>query len=351
MRFEKMWTIVDSHTGGMGTRLVIGGFPPIPGKTMKERVEYFERNLKFMTSVALEPRIHDIIVPGIIAPPVSEKADFSLFFMGSSACIHGTIGAVTTLIECGLVSPAEPTTEVKLDTPWGFIVARAHVRRGRVRSVTIRNVPCFFYAKVNIDLPKINKSDVPVNIAYGGDFYAYMNADCLGVQVLPQNLTKLLTVAAISITAIRDEIKRQGIKIQHPEIPERTWGGSVIICDKPVRSNSHGRQCMIGFRDPKDISTSYWDRSPCGTGTSGLLACLYAEGKLGLNKEYVNESIIGSVFRGKLVSKAKVGKYEAVIPEITGSAWINLIGTQVVDPDDPFKYGLPSEVPFRWRPA
>lgn len=346
MRFEKMFFVVDSHTAGEGTRLVTGGMPPIPGKSMLDKVKYFKENLDFVqTSLTREPRIHQHIVGAVITPPVTEKGDFGVFFMNENMCIHATIGVVTSLIECGMISPVEPVTEVNLDTPVGLVTAHAHIQNCSVKSVTIRNVPCFLHTVITIGLQKMKKFDIPINIAFGGNFYAILNSDDVDVEVLPENIHKLTEISFMASQAIDIELKRQGIEVQHPEIPHVKWSGYCIVYGKPMRPDSNAKNFTIGFRDNMNIASAFWDRSPCGTGTCARMGMEYAHDRLKLNQEFVNESIIGSIFRGKLTSSAKVGKYVAAIPEITGSAYITAISTHVMDPDDPFKHGFLSTLP------
>lgn len=344
MRFERMLSVVDSHTAGEGTRLVIGGVPQIPGKTMMEKVEYFTKHLDFIrTGLTREPRIHQHMIGAIITPPVTEKGDFGMFFMNPDMCIHGTIGVVTSLIECGMVSPTEPVTEVNLDTPVGLITGYARIQNGVVESVTVRGVPSFLHTTLTIDLPKIG--NVAVDIAFGGNFYACISGSDLGIRVLPENIRKLTDITFSAIDVINASLKSQGIKVQHPEMPSRAWKGFFIIYGESTRPEAQAKNFTVGFRDLKNIGSVFWDRSPCGTGTCARMAMEYSYGRLKLNQDFINESIIGTIFRGKLISSTWIGGLEAVVPEVTGSAYITALSTQVMSSNDPFKYGFPFEVP------
>lgn len=332
MRFSRLIYAVDSHTMGEPTRVVIGGVPHIPGKTMAEKKEYLEKNMDHLrTALMHEPRGHRDMFGSIITSPVNPEADFGIIFMDGGGylnmCGHGSIGAVTVAIETGIVKSAEPITYVKLDTPAGLVQARAEVKDNVVKSVTVRNVPAFLYkADAEIDVPGIGK--VKTDIAFGGSFFAIADAKQFNVKIVPENIDVLIRIGM----AIRRAANEQ-IKVQHPENEHIKAIELVEICDETENPKAHLRNVVI-FGDGQA------DRSPCGTGTSAKMATLHAKGKLGLKEPFYYESIIGTVFKGELVEKTNVGPYEAVIPEITGNAFITGFNQFVIDPEDPAKYGF-----------
>ena len=323
---------VDSHTAGEPTRIIVGGILDVPGKTMMEKKRYFQDNLdNVRTMLMLEPRGHKNMYGAVVTAPTSPEADFGVIFMDPQEycdmCGHGSIGVVTVLIETGMVEWEEPVTPVVFDTPAGLINARARVRDGRVESVTFRNVPSFLYKSMKIRVEGVG--EIPVDIAFGGNFYSMVSAKDLGIKVQPQNLRKLIDMAINILEATNTRIK-----LQHPEKSHiRGDLSCTIIYDDPSRSEADARNVVI-------CRGGQVSREPCGTGTSARMATLYAKGKLKLRQEFVNESIIGTVYLGKLLSETKVGEYPAVVPEITGSAYITGIHTFVISPNDPLKEGF-----------
>lgn len=325
---------IDSHTAGLATRLVVGGIPSLLGKTMLEKREYFKNNLDHIrTSLLMEPRGHKDLEGAVITAPTSASADFGILFMGTGGyadmCGHMSIGAVTVLIENGFIESKEPITTVVFDTTAGLVRARARVRNGSVESVTIRNVPSFLYKSMKIEVPKIG--ELPVDIAFGGIFYAIINAKDLGVKVKPENLPKLISAGINVIDNVNSVMPSE---VQHPEKKHiRGKLKFVAIYDDPTHPEAHAKNAVVGKGG--DIS-----REPCGTGTCARMATLHARGKLELKEAFVNESIIGTIYRGTLVSESKVGEYDSVVPEVTGSAYITGIHTFIISPNDPLKHGF-----------
>ncbi len=332
MKFDRSIMAVDSHTMGEPTRIVVGGLPNIPGKTMAEIKSYLEKNLDYVrTSLMHEPRGHKDMFGSIITRPVHEDADFGIVFMDGGGylnmCGHGSIGAVTVAIDTGMVPTVEPETHVKFDAPAGLITARAKVENGAVKSVTIRNVPAFLYmSDVKINVPGIG--EITFDVSFGGSFFAIVKADQLGLKVVPTNIDQLTKLGM----AIRKAANEQ-LKIQHPTLAHINTIDLVEIYDEPTHPEANYKNVVI-FGDGQA------DRSPCGTGTSAKMATLHAKGHLKIGEEFVYESIIGTLFRGRLVETAEVGEFKAVVPEITGSAYITGFNQFVIDPNDPVKHGF-----------
>ncbi|TEB06071.1 Proline racemase [Pelotomaculum schinkii] len=332
MRFTRSILAVDSHTMGEPTRVVVGGFPNIPGKNMAAKKAYLEENFDYVrTALMHEPRGHRDMFGSIMTSPVKEDADFGIVFMDGGGylnmCGHGSIGAVTVAIETGMVTAVEPVTHVKFEAPAGLIEAWANVKEKTVQSVTIRNVPAFLYkSDIKLDVPGIGR--VMLDIAFGGSFFAIVNAKDLSLKVATSNTNQLIKVGM----AIKKAANEQ-IKVQHPELEHIRTIDLVEIFDEPTHPEANFKNTVV-FGDGQ------LDRSPCGTGTSAKMATLYAKGKLSLNQEFVYESIIGTIFRGRLVEATRVGEFSAVIPEITGSAYITGFNEYVIDPNDPVKYGF-----------
>lgn len=324
---------IDSHTAGMPTRIIVGGIPYFPGSTMLEKAEYFRDNFDYIrTALFQEPRGLLRGVGALITPPTNSKAQLGVFFMDSKyqwipMCGHGSIGVVTAAIEFGMVNAVEPVTTVVLDTPAGLVTGYAKVQDGSVEFVSIHNVPSFLYKSTVVNVP--NLGSIPVDVAFGGEFYAIINADDIGVSVDKKSVSRLSELAI----AIKDAANSQ-IRVKHPQQTVSSID-AVRICNKPTKHGMHIKNVTVFEEGDKGI-----DRSPCGTGTSAHLATLYAKGQIKLNQECIHESIIGTTFKGKVVSQTKVAEFDAIIPEITGSAYTMGINTHILSPNDPMKNGF-----------
>ena len=327
-----MIVAVDSHTMGEPTRIVIGGIPAIKGETMAEKKNYLEENMDdIRTALMLEPRGHDDMFGSIMTQPTHKDADLGIIFMDGGGylnmCGHGTIGAVTVAIEMGMVPVIEPITEVVLETPAGLVRARAKVSNNIVEEVSFENVPSFLYKKdVKLHLPNIG--EVSVDIAFGGSFFAIINAAELKLKVNKENTSSLINLGL----AIREKLNNE-IKVVHPEKDHIRTIDLVEIYDKPSHPSADFKNAVI-------FGNGQIDRSPCGTGTCAKMATLYSKGFLQLNTPFVYESIIGTLFKGRLLREVKVGEYDAVVPEITGKAFITGVQQFMIDPRDPLKHGF-----------
>ena len=312
---------VDSHTEGMPTRVVTSGVDPIPGDTMLQRKLHFERELDDLRLLLMrEPRGHSAMSGAILQPPTREDADWGVLFIEVSGCLpmcgHGTIGVATVLVETGRVEVREPETVVRLDTPAGLVVARAAVSEGRARSVTIRNVPSFLYERDR------RAAGVVCDLAFGGNFYALVPAD----DVDPARADEYIRRGAEIMAAVNEDPP------VHPQDP-RIAGCRHVVFHAPGRDGADARNAT-------SIHPGWLDRSPCGTGTSARMAQLHARGELALGEPFVNESLIGTRFTGRLVEETRVGDVAAVVPEITGRAWITGRAQYRLEADDPFPAGF-----------
>ena len=332
MRFKKMLTAVDSHTGGNAERVVIGGVPPIPGNTMLEKLRFVHHNWDHLrTFLCHEPRGHGNMYASLLTPPTVPEAQFGVLYLEpggyATMCGHGTIAICTVLVEMGLVEAHEPVTEIVLDTPAGPVRTQVDVKNGEATAVTIRNVPSFLYRPdVGVNVPGLGI--VKVDIAYGGNFFAILSAESVGVVIHPENASKITAVGTEVWRAVNEQVE-----IRHPEKPE-------INCVNYTEFSTAATHPQATMKNAVVAPPTGIDRSPCGTGTSAKMATLWAKGKLGLNEEFVHESIVGSLFYGRLVEETKVGPFRAAVPTIKGSAWITGIQQFVLAPDDPFPAGF-----------
>lgn len=332
MKFSRVLTAIDSHTGGNAERVVIGGVPPIPGETMLDKLKYVRSHMDYLrTFLVHEPRGHSNMFAALLTPPTVEGADFGVIYLEpggyATMCGHGTIAICTVLVETGMVPVKEPVTNVVLDTPAGVVRTEVVVRHGMAESVTIQNVPSFLYKPdVEVNVPGIGR--VKVDIAYGGNFYAILPAESVGLRIAPEHATEIISHGTKIWQAVNEQVE-----IHHPEAPEINCINYVEFSAPPTHPEATLKNAVV-------VPPAGIDRSPCGTGTSAKMATLYARGELRLYEEFVHESIIGSLFYGKLVAEAKVGPYDAVVPTIRGSAYIMGIQQFVLDPRDPFPNGF-----------
>ena len=333
MKFSRMITAVDAHTEGHPERVVIGGVPPVPGVTIMEKVRYVRENWDHLrTFLVHEPRGHSAMHASIITEPTVEEADVGVIYLGSGGydtmCGHGTIAICTVLVEMGLIEAQEPETEIVLDTLAGIVRAKVAVEGGTATAVTIQNVPSFLYkSDVEVDVPTLGK--VKLDIAFGGDlFYPILPAESVGLEIEPEWVSDIVSCGM----KIWDAISEQ-VEAQHPEIPEMKGFSGVIFSCPPTNPKATLKNTNV-------MPPGFTDRSPCGTGTCAKMAVLHAKGELGLEEEFVHESIIGTLFYGRLIEETQVGPYPAVVPTVTGSAYIMGIQQFVLDPRDPFPAGF-----------
>jgi len=337
LRFDRVISTVDTHTAGEPTRIVVSGIPKIRGKTFGEKMEYLRNEFDYVRSAIMrEPRGHNDMFGAILTEPTFPDAHLGVIFTDCggylTGCGHGSIGVATVAVELGWVKATEPSTTVLLDTPSGPVKANVHVQNGRVKGVTIRNVPSFLY-KSNVQLSIPSLGDVRLDLSFGGNFFALIDASQFGIKVEPANTERLIDVGIKIKNAVNEEVK-----VNHPLLKYIDKVELVELYGKPTHPEAHSKNIVV-------FGVGQADRSPCGTGTSARMAELHAKGKLKLNEEFVNESIAGTIFRGKLIEETRVGRFEAVVPEITGNAYITGFNQLVVDPDDPLKHGFLLKAP------
>lgn len=328
--YEASFKVIDTHTVGEFTRVIFSGFPELKGNTPIERKHYLQEHYdNYRTALMFEPRGHHDMFGAYITEPISKEADFAVFFMDTgeylNMCGHGTIGSATAIIESGLIEAKEPYTELTLEAPAGLIRVKAAVKDGKVTSVSLKNVPAFLY-KENLKTV-IDGKEITYDISFGGSFFALVDIEQLGWKVTPENIPMLTDFGMKVIEQVNKEVK-----VQHPELDITTVDLAELYCSTDTPGCD--KRNVVIFGDHMA------DRSPCGTGTSAKLATLYKRGEIGLNEPFVYESFIGSQFKGVALEETKVGDYVAVVPEITGSAYVTGEATYVIDGDDPLKYGF-----------
>jgi proline racemase len=331
MRAERLFTAVDSHTEGMPTRVVTGGVGVVPGATMNDKRLHFIEHLDHMRLLLMnEPRGHAAMSGAILQPPTRPDADWGVLYIEVSGCLpmcgHGTIGVATVLVETGMVEVVEPVTTIRLDTPAGLVVARVQVHDGHADAVTLENVPSFCVRLDDrVDVPGLGS--VPYSLAFGGNFYTMVHLDDIGLPFDRSRKDEILHAGLAIMRAVNEQAPPR-----HPEIDGVDHCHHVEFI-APGSTALHSRHAMA-------IHPGWFDRSPCGTGTSARMAELWARGELPLDQDFVNESFIGSSFTGRLVAETTVAGTPAVVPTITGRAWVTGIGQYLLDPTDPFRTGF-----------
>jgi proline racemase len=331
MRSNRLFTSVDTHTEGMPTRVFTGGFGVVPGATMNEKRLYFIEHLDGLRQLLMnEPRGHSAMSGAILQPATRPDCDYGVLYIEVSGllpmCGHGTIGVATALVETGMVPVTEPVTTIRLDTPAGLVVARVAVSDGHADAVTIENVPAYVVTlDSTLDVPDLGQ--VPYSLAFGGNFYAMVDLDSVGLPFDRSAKQEILTAGL----KIMDALNKQAPP-HHPEISGVDHCHHVEFI-APGSTAEHSRHAMA-------IYPGWFDRSPCGTGTSARMAELWGRGQLALNQDFVNESFIGGSFTGRLIGQTTVAGIPAVLPTITGRAWVTGIGQYLLDPSDPFPTGF-----------
>ncbi len=323
---------IDAHTGGEPLRVIINGFAPLAGRSILEKRRFTRENLDHLRkSLMWEPRGHADMYGCILTPPVSREADFGVLFTHnegfSTMCGHGIIAVTTVVLETGLIPIQAPETCIRIDTPAGLVTARARIVNGRVKSVSFQNVPSFVMRTgASVEVPGIGP--VTFDIAFGGAFYAFVQAAEVGLECTPACFRPLLEKGMAIKRAVME-----AYQMDHPFEPDLNFLYGTIFIGPPLQKGADSRNVCI-------FAEGEVDRSPTGTGVSARMALHYHKGEIRRNQPMVIESIIGSRFTGKVLNTVTYGPYAAVIPEVEGTAYITGKHQFIIDPDDPFKYGF-----------
>jgi proline racemase/trans-L-3-hydroxyproline dehydratase len=311
---------------------VLSGLPPLAGGTMAAKKHYMAEHLDhFRTLLMQEPRGHRDMFGAILTPPTTPQAQYGVLFMDSGGyldmCGHGIISMATALIETGMTAPMEPETVVVFDTVAGLVESRARIAEQQIVDVSVINVPSFLYSRdVDLELPEVGR--VTIDVAFGGNFFAMVRADRLGLSVHAAHLGQLTRFGMLINQAVNAKLR-----VVHPTQPHLKTVALTEIYEPPTPATPHVKSAVI-------FGHGQVDRSPCGTGISAAMATLYARGELTLDEGVVSESLIGTRFRGKLLREVPVRNLIAVEPVFSGEAYVTGIQQFVVHPDDPVKYGF-----------
>ena len=343
MNVSNMIHAVDLHACGEPGRVIVGGVLDVPGESMFDKMQHLSQRADSLRLRMLrEPRGYPAANCNLILPSNNPEAVAGFVIMeqteypGMSGT--NTICVVTTLIETGMVEVNEPFTDFKLDTPAGLISIRAEVSNGKATNVTFENVPAFsVYTNESISVPEIG--EVKVDVAYGGMFYVILDSEELGLKLSPENGGEIVRVAEM-VKAIASE----KLPVVHPENKEISGITIAVVSGPPENPAATLKNVVVVSTGKLDWDRpETWkgviDRSPCGTGTCAKMASLFEKNMLDVDTDFIHEGILGTTFTGRLVRKTKVGNYDAVVPTITGRAWITGFAQYVVDANDPFPEG------------
>ncbi|MEA3505688.1 MAG: proline racemase family protein [Bacteroidota bacterium] len=331
----KQWdkiTTIDMHTGGEPLRVITGGLPEIKGDTILEMRRYFKENLDHIrTGLMFEPRGHDDMYGAIITEPVSKNADFGTFFIHnegySTMCGHAIIALTKLVLETGMIKKEGDNPELIIDAPPGKIYSKAFIKNGVVEKVSFKNVPSFVLLKnKEVEVKGIGK--VKFDVAFGGAFYAFVDADSVGVILDASDYNKLIDYGRRIKYAVMDNFS-----IDHPYEKELSFLYGTIFTAKAYDKKHHSRNVCI-------FAEGEVDRSPTGSGVSARAAIHFLKDNLQLEEEITIESILNTLMDVKVVEETKYGNYKAVIPQVTGTASITGQNEFYFDPTDPLKEGF-----------
>ena len=323
---------IDSHTEGEPLRIILSGYPALKGKTLLEkRTNAHRLHDELRKTLIWEPRGHRDMYGAIIVEPDTPDADFGVIFIHnegySTGCGHAVIALTKVFVETGLIPMNEPETEVKMDVPSGFIKSYAKVKNGQVTGVRFENVPSFVQSlDTKIDVPGIG--EINYDLAFGGAFYAFVNVAQLGLDCTSKYQNQLIETGIKIKHAVMDSVK-----MIHPLEPDMNFLYGTIFTGVSKNPNHHSRNVCI-------FAEGEVDRSPTGTGVSARAAILHAKDEIKLGESIIIESIIGSTFSVKVVETTTFGNYDAVIPEVSGNAYITGKNTFWINPEDPLKNGF-----------
>ena len=319
-------TTIDMHTGGEPLRVIVDGLPPIEGRNVLEKRRYFREHYDHLrTGLMWEPRGHADMYGAVITS--STDADFDVFFLHnegySTMCGHAIIALTKLVIETRLVDKHE----ISFNVPAGRILARASVTNGQVTEASFRNVPSFLYLHdQHVEVDGIGT--VEFDVAYGGAFYAFVSAEAVGLNLTPEHAERVIDYGRRIKLAVMKQFP-----IKHPFEDDLSFLYGTIFTAPPLDPSHHSRNACV-------FAEGELDRSATGSGVSARAALHFAKGELDLNERVTIESILGSTMSVEVVEVAKSGPYDAVIPEVSGTASITGRNEFYFDPEDPFRKGF-----------
>lgn len=335
MQASRLLNAVDTHTEGEPTRIITGGVGHLAGDSISEKRDSFRRHQDHVrTALVAEPRGHKDMFGCVLTEPAGPDAEFGMFFMDNGGyqdmCGHATIGVSTALVELGMVAGEGPRRRIRFETPAGFVESVVQMENGRAASVTFRGVPSFV-EHLDVSLPVPGFGDLTVDVAYGGNWFVYVDAGELGIEVSLRNIREVVDLGMRA-----REAANRTLSVQHPEIPGSDHINIATVLAQP-------EDPAATYRNVHVFGPRQFDRSPGGTGNCARLAVLHRKGKLGGDRSVRIESVTGGMFVARMVGETRVGDRQAVAPEITGSAHITGFHQFPLDPRDRLGHGFSTE--------
>jgi len=332
MRSTKIIHVVSCHAEGEVGDVIVGGVTPPPGDTLWEQRNWIAKDQTLRNFVLNEPRGGVFRHVNLLVPPKHPDAQMGWIIMepedtppmsgSNSICVS------TVLLDSGIIPMVEPVTEMTLEAPGGLVRVRAECSNGKAEKITVQNLPSFA-GEIGVKLTVPDLGDITVDTAFGGDSFVVVNADALGFK-LQASEAKVLAELGVKITNAANE----QLAFHHPENSEWTHFSFCMFAGPLTREGSH-----LSARSAVAIQPGKIDRSPTGTAVSARMALMHASGQMQVGETFTAKSIIDSVFHGRIVGEAIVGETPAIIPEITGRAWITGTHQHMLDPDDPWPEG------------
>ncbi|MEM9148577.1 MAG: proline racemase family protein [Pseudomonadota bacterium] len=344
MKLSRAIQAIDLHACGEPGRVITGGVLSPPGDTMYEKMQHLERHGDALRKLMLrEPRGYPAANCNLILPSNNPEADagFIILEQVEYPLMSGSniICVTTALLESGMIEAKGPRTRLILEAPAGLVAVEAGVRDGKVESVSFDNVPAFAaHLDAEIEVPTLGP--VTVDVAWGGMFYVIADAEALGLTLTPDSAGDITRVGEMIKAAAREQLP-----CVHPENPEASGVTICVMTGTPAAPGASAKNAVVVSTGQLDWErpstwTGVLDRSPCGTGTCARMAALHAKGQLGLEEDFHHEGILGTIFTGRLLRETQLGNQPAVVPRITGRAWVTGLAQYVIDPTDPFPEGF-----------
>lgn len=325
---------IDMHTGGEPLRVIVEGLPELKGNSVLEYRRYMKEHYDYLrTALMFEPRGHADMYGCVLLPPNDPSADFGILFLHnegySTMCGHAVIAITKLAVEMGWVEKKTPETKIEIDAPCGRITSYAKIKEGVVESVYFHCVPSFVVAlDQHVEVPGLGT--VRYDLAYGGAFYAYVDADTLGIDLGSDHYRTHIEQGM----AIKRAVMNSSALVKHPFEEDLSFLYGTIFISKKARNGGDDRNVCI-------FAEGEVDRSPTGSGVSGRMAIHHKRGEIGVGTDTMTiESILGTKFIGSIVDIVDYGPYEAVIPQVEGTAFIVGQNEWVIDPEDPLKHGF-----------
>ena len=331
MKLTRYISCVDTHSSGEATRILVGGIPKLKGKTMLEKQEYFQKHYDHLRPTMLqEPRGFAGLLGAVLTEPTVPEADVGVIYLWTdgyfSACGDSTYSCSAALINLGMVEAKEPITEIVFDTVTGLVRTKVQVEDGEAKSIAMEGVPSFYYKTIKMDVPDVG--EVEADIAYGGLWYAFIDADSIGLKPSLENKDEWIPLG----WKIRNYLA-DNMKVDHPDYPELNILDLVTFYTKPSVKEAHTRHWNVF--GPKQSC-----RSPAGTCSNARMAALYGKGELKPGEEFNAESTISTIHYGKIAKEVTVGKYRAILPDVSATAFVTALNQVIIDPKDPLKDGF-----------